>query len=330
MGVSAGIFLGTTILLLGVQSAARGHAVARTWPSVPFRWKMSVLMGCVAVLAYVDLYVAFHRFQCGKVNPDDYYADRNGLIAQMGKLREQQGAFRFAQLRDGKISEEVIFPRNIGYLYPAYEAWEGYLLFNLKEWGNFNAMTNDRARLDIQNVGIIANASSQTRQVGLMRYTNALPRVKFYHGLRAYPDTKAVYADLESGRLDYRRAAGVLAEDCVRLGLSTGVPPMTAEASVTLVPVTPEQYRIEYRTTAPGVIFISESYYPGWKANEGRLPIIKVFGAFKGIVIPEAGQGVITVKFVPRVLSIGLAISGVTLGLLILVLVVVVRRRKAG
>jgi len=280
-------------------------------------WKALVLVWVLIGVAFLDLYLAFHKFHQGRVSPDDYYADRNGLMAQMDKLREQQGPFRFAQLRDGKISEEVVFPRNIGYLYPNYEALEGYILFRLKEMSAFSSITNEQARLDIQNVGVTANLDSRTRQVGLIRYTNSLPRAKFYHALRAYSDTKGIYSELDSGRLDYRREAGVLTEDCVRLGLSTATPPVNAQATVTFTPVSPEEYQIAYKTTAPGIIFISESFYPGWVADGGKRPIIKTFGAFKGVVVSEPGQGVITVRFSPWTFKVGLAISLTTLAGLI-------------
>ena len=272
-----------------------------------------VAVGLLVALAFLDLYLAFHRFHQGRTNPEEYYADRNGLIAQMTRLREQEGPFRFAQLRDGGISEEIVFPRNIGYLYPGYEAIEGYILFNLKGYAFFGCMTNEQARLDIQNVGVIANADRASGKVSLVRYTNSLPRAKFYHDIRPYDSAKALCADINSGRLDYHHTLGVLREDCEKYGVVTSVPPATAKARVRFTPVTPEEYRLSYETTAPGIIFISESYYPGWEADGARFPIINAFGAFKGIVIPEAGRGVITVKFSPRVLWMGLAISGVTL-----------------
>lgn len=286
-------------------------------------------VGLLAALTFGDLYLAFQHFHGGKGNPDEYYADRNGLIGQMTKMKEQNGLFRFAQLRDGKLSEEVIFPRNTGYLHSDYEAWEGYILFDLKDWSAFNAITNERIRLDIQNVGVIANLDSRTRQVGLMRYTNSLPRAKFYHDVRAYADAKGLYEDLGAGRLDYYRTLGVLREECVKYGVSTAAPPAGAEAKIHFTPINSDQYQISYQTTAPGVIFISESFYPGWEANAGQYPIIHAFGAFKGIVIPEAGSGVITVKFSPRVLWIGLTISLTTLSVLLGAwLWMVIRARK--
>lgn len=281
------------------------------------------------ILAFLDLYLAFHKFHQGGANPEAYYADRNGLIAQMTQLRAQSGPFRFAQLRDGKISEEVIFPRNIGYMYPGYEALEGYILFNLKDLAAFNTVTNERIRMDIENVGVLANAERDTGRVSLMRYTNSLPRAKFYHQIRAYEDAKALCADLDANGLDYRQAIGVLREDCLKYGISTSAPPTNADAKVIFTPITPEKYQISYQTTAPGIIFISESFYPGWQADSGKYPVIHAFGAFKGIFIPEAGSGVITVKFSPWTFKVGLAISLATLAGIIVAWVWLGRRREA-
>jgi len=164
----------------------------------------------------------------------------------------------------------------------------------------------------------------------LMRYTNSLTRAKFYHALRAYPDSKTMYADLDSGRLDYKKTVGILSDDCVKYHVLTSAPPAAATAEVRFNPKSPEEYQISYRTTAPGIIFVSESFYPGWEADGGKYPIIRAFGAFKGIVIPEAGSGVITVKFSPRSFKIGLTISMTTLAMLVMGLVVLRRRCKAG
>lgn len=285
---------------------------------------MTLLVGVM----FLDLYLAFHEFHQGRVNPVDYYGDQNGLVAQLVSIRERNGPFRFAQLRDGKISEEIVLPRNVGYFNSKYEALEGFFLFSLEEYSDFDSMANERARLDIKNVRGVANMDSRTRQVAVSIYTNSLPRAKFYNAIRSYEDSKSLCADLDSGRLDYKREVGVLGSDVRRFGLLSGATPTNAEAFVRFIPVTPEEYRIEYQTPAPGVIFVSESYYPGWVANDGQIPIIKVFGAFKGFVVRESGQGVIVVKFSPWKLKLGSAISLFTLVGLIVFWVVI--RRKDG
>lgn len=279
-------------------------------------------------LIFLDLYLAFHKFHQGRIKPEDYYADRNGVIAQMSQLRVQTGPFRIAQLRAGKISEEVIFPRNTGYLYPGYEALEGYTLFGIKDYGIFNAITNEQIRLDIQNVGVIANADPATGRVGLMRYTNSLPRAKFFHHIRAYGDAKSLCSDLDAGRLDFHHEVGIFQEDCLKFGMQTSTPPAEAKATVRFIPKTPDEYQISYETSAPGIIFVSESYCPGWQAEGGRYSVIRAFGAFKGIVIPEAGSGVITVKFVPASLRLGLIISGLSLGLLMVLFGFMLKRDR--
>ena len=282
----------------------------------------------LVLLAFIDLYLAFHHFHQGTVKPEQYYADRNGLISRMAQLREQDGPFRFAQLRDGNLSEEVIFPRNSGYLYPAYEAVEGYVMFNMKGYLLFNNMTNQKARMDIQNIGVVANADRSTGRVSLARYTNSLPRAKFYHDVRAYDKDESLLADLDAGHLDYHHTLGALKDDCVKYGIPTSAPP--AKAEIHFQPINSDSYQISYQTTAPGVIFVSESDYPGWLADGGLYPIIRVFGAFKGIVVSKAGSGVITVRFMPQFFFVALFVSLATFGLLLAVLAVISVRSKKG
>lgn len=296
--------------------------------SARFNALKPVLAPLLVGVAFFDLYHALHHFHQGSVPPEKYYADRNGLVSQMVQMRDQNGPFRLAQLRDGKISEEIIFPRNTAYLYPGLEVLEGYLMFNLNGYIAFNAVTNDRVRLDIQNVGLIANADPASGRVALMRYTNALPRVKFYDRVKSYADVKPLCAALDAGTLDYRRELGVMEGDQRRYTLPVNAGPGIAPARVSLTQKTPEWYQIAYETARPGVVFISESFYPGWEADGGRRPIIKVFGAFKGIVITEAGKGVIDVRFSPASLRHGVVISGTTLLVLLITVAALAWRRR--
>ena len=62
----------------------------------------------------------------------------------------------------------------------------------------------------------------------------------------------------------------------------------------------------------PGVVFVSQAFYPGWTADGGHLSMVEMFGAFQGIVIPGAGQGEIRVVFSPPILKLALAVSGLS------------------
>ena len=78
---------------------------------------------------------------------------------------------------------------------------------------------------------------------------------------------------------------------------------------VRFISKTPESYSIAYNVTEPGVVFVSQSLYPGWIADGGRLKMVEVFGAFQGIIIPQPGHGEITVRFSPTILKVGILIS---------------------
>ena len=82
---------------------------------------------------------------------------------------------------------------------------------------------------------------------------------------------------------------------------------------VQLVADTPETSTITYEVDHPGIVFVSQSFYPGWVANGGLFKIVEVFGAFQGIIIPRAGRGRIILRFDPPVLHWSIAISVVSL-----------------
>ena len=91
--------------------------------------------------------------------------------------------------------------------------------------------------------------------------------------------------------------------------------PEIAAGEVKLIRLSPEHYQIRYHTLTPGIIFVSESYYPGWEVqNETGQPfqLIHAFAAFKGIVVPNAGRGTLDVRFRPRSFRLGAAISCLT------------------
>ena len=78
---------------------------------------------------------------------------------------------------------------------------------------------------------------------------------------------------------------------------------------VTFASITPEKYSITYSASCPGIIFVSQAFYPGWVTDNERIKMIEVFGAFQGFVIPQAGHGQIVVRFSPPILRQSIAIS---------------------
>lgn len=74
------------------------------------------------------------------------------------------------------------------------------------------------------------------------------------------------------------------------------------------------QLDIEVNTEMPGLLIVSDQYYPGWKAYvDGRLtPIYAVDGMFRGIFL-NAGEHIVEFKYRPLSFIIGGIISAVSL-----------------
>ncbi|PWK72879.1 YfhO family protein [Aminobacter sp. AP02] len=73
---------------------------------------------------------------------------------------------------------------------------------------------------------------------------------------------------------------------------------------------TPVRQVFEVSTSAPALLFVSESYHPGWKArvNGVQTDLLRTNGAFQGIIVP-AGQSVVELNFRPLSLAIGGAVT---------------------
>lgn len=291
------------VLLFWVGDIARGGRTLKGLlvPALP-----------VCVVA-VDLYLAHAHFHRGRQNPEEYYADRGGVVPQLRELQGREGPVRFAQLREGRLSEEVIFPRNAGYIYPGLEVPEGYVTFTPKRLSEFLGMRNEGAKLAIINARVVANVSGGGVAMGVN--TNALPRAQVYHEGEGFGSWKELLAALEGGRLDYRRKLGWIRGEADEAGDILAGGPETPEV-VVVEREAPERMRLRTRMAAPGAIFVSQTYYPGWRANDASgqsLRVLPAFGAFTAILVPAAGEAEIEFEYRPREFVWGLMLSAVGL-----------------
>ena len=79
--------------------------------------------------------------------------------------------------------------------------------------------------------------------------------------------------------------------------------------------------RMAVTAHAPALLVFTEAYYPGWRARiDGRpAPVVRTDHALLGVVVP-AGTHRVQLTFHPRSLRVGAVVSGVTLGVLLLLL----------
>jgi hypothetical protein len=174
-------------------------------------------------------------------------------------------------------------------------------------------MRNEGAKLAIINARVVANASGGGVAIGVN--TNALPRAQVYHEGEGFGSWKELLAAIEGGRLDYRRKLGWIRGEADEAGgILSGGP--EAPAPVVVEREAPERMRLRTRMAAPGAIFVSQTYYPGWRANDASgqsLRVVPAFGAFTAILVPAAGEAEIEFEYRPREFVWGLMLSAVGL-----------------
>jgi hypothetical protein len=85
----------------------------------------------------------------------------------------------------------------------------------------------------------------------------------------------------------------------------------------------PEHVALAVRTSHAGLLFLADSYHPGWRSRlDGRpSPIYEAMGAFRAVLVP-AGEHTVTFRYVSESFRWGGALSLVTLLAILLIGVV--------
>lgn len=308
------LFMGLAVSLWGLRHQRR------LW-----RWTGG---GVLVVLLCFDLYQAYGFFYQGEVSPAAYYQTNHFLVDKYQDLVRRNGPTRFAQLEDGRFGQFAM-DRVIPLVERNFETPQGAFDLPLQKTMTFRQLTNETALLDLQNVGLAVHRNSKTGAVRGEERPSCLPRVVFYAAAQSYASDAAILRDLNTGALDYRRVVAVLSEE-----FSTALPalpPADAPSEVELLKQSQEHYQIRYHARTPGIIFVSESYYPGWEVRDEtgqRFQLVHAFIAFKGIVIPKAGRGTLDVRFRPKSLFLGASITGGTALALVVLYIWLFRREQ--
>ncbi|MCP4663114.1 MAG: YfhO family protein, partial [bacterium] len=89
-------------------------------------------------------------------------------------------------------------------------------------------------------------------------------------------------------------------------------------ARVEIMAESNHERRLAVSTACPGVLVFSEVFYPGWEAaiDGETAPVLRANAAFSAVMI-EPGEHEVIWRYVPRTLYLGLAITGLTLVVLL-------------
>ena len=178
----------------------------------------------------------------------------------------------------------------------------------------------DLLHLSQQNRTVFANG-----RIRVLENADVLPYSWIVHDVRLECAARALEL-VQSGTVDPLGTA-LLTPDTAQPALSA--PSSSADESVVVERYEPDDIVINARLAADGMVVLAEIYDPGWQAYVDGVPVTTylVDGALRGVSVPS-GDHRIELRYAPRSIWAGMAISGATALVLLGGIVGIGRRPK--
>jgi membrane protein YfhO len=160
-------------------------------------------------------------------------------------------------------------------------------------------------------------------RVDVLENRDALPRAWIVHSAKQAPRTETLKL-LNSGAVDPRRTA--LLE---RPPPDLARPDNASADRASLTKYEADRISLRTYTGAPGLLVLSEAYYPAWKAYvDGRpVPLYVADHVLRAVPVP-AGEHTVEMRYESWSLRVGLAVSLISYLVLIALAVAGARRRR--
>ena len=148
--------------------------------------------------------------------------------------------------------------------------------------------------------------SSPGAALAVFENPGALPRAYRVAGAAPPPPgLRAALQRLADPRFDPRRVA-LIEKPTVPLLRGARDRAVDPDARVTIRRYDPERVVLETRGRRPGVVVLTDAYFPGWLATlDGEeVPVVRANTAFRGVLVPP-GEHVVEMRYEPGSLSRG-------------------------
>ncbi len=154
----------------------------------------------------------------------------------------------------------------------------------------------------------------------LYDYPQALPRVHLYSDVRTATDDAILLTSLFAPTTDIRKTVFVERQPEVSTDND-------ATGSAEIISYRSNEVVIQTKTTGHMFLFLSDTYYPGWKVTLDRKPspIYRANYAFRGAMVP-AGKHTVTFTYQPNSFTVG--IIGSVAGIIACGLLLFLKRSK--
>ncbi len=153
------------------------------------------------------------------------------------------------------------------------------------------------------------------KPVRVYQNLSVLPRAFFVQTMQVVPNEKAVLERMQDAQFQPRQVAYVSYQEAEKIKQSINRisaehenPPF--KSKVLFSEYSPNSVTMDVETNRPGLLYFSDSYYPGWEARIAgtRVPIVRTNYFGRGVFVP-AGSHRITFVFKPVSFRIGAIVS---------------------
>ncbi len=308
------------------------------WPAQRAWWPLLA----VALVA-VDLGRVALPLLAGPVPP----ADLGYPAVLVGPLRDA-GTVR--------VENEYRLPANYGVLHRVEDTW-GASPLRTQRYADFYAAVPPERRRRLLNVGYfltwhddvpnmkevanlpVVNSTTGAKETSYLLQIDPGPRAWLVGNVEVVDDAEAL-ARLADPAFDPWQTAlvapesgTVLATDGARINgwsqiagmlargepIRSSVTPSVARMQPTYRQVAPGHVVVDVNTDAPALLAVSEVWYPGWQAavDGAPVPLLRAYDTLMAVPVP-AGAHTVELRFDPPLVKVGLAVSGITLALVVL------------
>jgi hypothetical protein len=167
-----------------------------------------------------------------------------------------------------------------------------------------------------ENVLRLEFQTTRTQQLlGVTSVAGAMPRAWVVHHVIGVEDVDGLHRSIEDPAMKFSTTA-------VSLGTLPSLEECNDAGVVSFDRPDSDAMRINADLRCRGLLVVSETVYPGWKAyvDGQEQPIHEVFGALRGVVL-EAGRHRVEMRYRPSVVAIGagLSCSAIAIGILLII-----------
>lgn len=279
------------------------------WLFIQRSWKAHWLGLLACIVLFLDLYQFGAQHNTSPNNPAEYFRRAESIVRP---LKQQDGFFRV----NTRNADGMVMDRNQGLVDRIFTS-EGYTPLVLQRVYPPTA-TLDQQR-DLLNIRFFTETDRERQTLVLRERPGFLQRAFLVFATHTVRSEEELSAFLHSSQFDPRTVAVLEEEPHVRLDRAADSTRWRAD----ITEYHNNAVTIHVETEQPGMLVLSEAWFPGWNAylNGTQTPVYRTDFSLRGVFVP-AGTTTVTLRFAPASFARGATITLATLGVCLCVLAV--------